>query len=230
MRSFFVGTVLSALLVNSLLSGNPKADPLPEVKEAERQVWLNTQPEDAVGQFQRGKMYDRGEGVKQDKALALKWYRKAADQGYAEAQLLLGIIYDQGIGVPQDYAEAVDWYRKAAEQGYAKAQYNLAAMYDEGLGIKQDFLQAGDWYGKAAEQGYAKAQFNLGSMYLNAEGVAQDNVQGYMWLRLAASQGLEDKVKNRLALARNLTPAQIKKGKILAREWQAAHRKTRIQP
>ena len=87
---------------------------------------------DPVWQFRQGKKLDTGDGVEQDKAKALSWYRKSAEQGYAEAQLLLGIIYDQGIGVTQDYAEAVTWYTKAAEQGYARAQYNLAAMYDEG--------------------------------------------------------------------------------------------------
>jgi len=31
-------------------------------------------------------MYDKGQGVPQDYAEALKWYRKAAEQGFAEAQ------------------------------------------------------------------------------------------------------------------------------------------------
>ena len=52
-------------------------------------------------------------------AVALKWYRMAAEQGDADAQTDLGIMYDNGFGVPQDYAEALKWYRKAAEQGYA---------------------------------------------------------------------------------------------------------------
>ena len=48
-------------------------------------------------------MYDRGERVPQDYAEAIKWYRKAAEQGYASAQYNLGIMYDDGEGVPQDY-------------------------------------------------------------------------------------------------------------------------------
>ena len=70
--------------------------------------------QDPVWQFKQGKKYDSGDGVEQDKAEAINWYRKSAAQGYVEAQLLLGIIYDQGIGVEQDYAEAVEWYTKAA--------------------------------------------------------------------------------------------------------------------
>ena len=65
-------------------------------------------------------MYEQGHGVPQDYAEAVKWYRKAADQGDAFAQYNLGVMYDNGEGVPQDQAEAVKWYRKAAEQGDAE--------------------------------------------------------------------------------------------------------------
>ena len=46
------------------------------------------------------------EGVPQNYAEAVKWYRLAADQGDASAQFNLGVMYDKGQGVPQDYAEA----------------------------------------------------------------------------------------------------------------------------
>ena len=45
----------------------------------------------------------------------VKRYRKAAEQGDAEAQNRLGVCYEYGKGVPQDYQEAVKWYRKAVE-------------------------------------------------------------------------------------------------------------------
>jgi uncharacterized protein len=70
-------------------------------------------------------MYAQGHGVAQDYKEAMKWYRLAADQGFAKAQFNLGDIYDQGHGVAQDYKEAVKWYQLAAEQGLADAQYNL---------------------------------------------------------------------------------------------------------
>jgi TPR repeat protein len=38
-------------------------------------------------------MYREGEGVPQNYAEALKWFRKAADQGNANAQFKLGIMY-----------------------------------------------------------------------------------------------------------------------------------------
>ena len=63
-----------------------------------------------------GLMYDRGEGVPQNYIEAATWYRKAAEQGNADAQYNLGIMYSFGKGVPEDDAEAAKWFRKAAEQ------------------------------------------------------------------------------------------------------------------
>jgi TPR repeat protein len=57
-----------------------------------------------------------------DFATAAKEFNKAAEQGDADAQLLLGIMYNNGEGVLQDYKEAVKWFRLAAEQGDANAQ------------------------------------------------------------------------------------------------------------
>ena len=69
--------------------------------------------------------------VPQDYAQAAAWFRRAADQGHANAQYNLGLMYGAGEGVPQDYAQAVTWYRQAAEQGRANAQYNLTISFDQ---------------------------------------------------------------------------------------------------
>ena len=62
-----------------------------------------------------------GGGVDEDEEEAVEWYRKAAEQGHAEAQDELARCYDYGWGVGEDEEEAVEWYRKAAEQGYRPA-------------------------------------------------------------------------------------------------------------
>jgi TPR repeat protein len=51
----------------------------------------------------------------------VRYYRLAAEQGYANAQCNLGMCFAIGKGVSQDEAEAeaVRYYRLAAEQGYA---------------------------------------------------------------------------------------------------------------
>ena len=66
-------------------------------------------------------MYAIGRGVPEDDREAMKWFRAAAEQGIAAAQLNLGVMYANGKGVPEDDREAVKWYRAGAEQGYSRA-------------------------------------------------------------------------------------------------------------
>lgn len=63
-----------------------------------------------------------GVGVPKDKAEAVKWYRKAADQGNADAQYYLGMMYELGSGVAIDLPEALKWYRQAAQLGNRDAE------------------------------------------------------------------------------------------------------------
>ena len=121
---------------------------------------------------------------------ALKWYRKAAEQGQRDAQYNLGIMYDQGWGVTKDEIEAVKWFMKAATQGHAGAQYNLGCAYRDGKGVRQNFVEANKWYLKAAEQGHAEAQNSIGISYLRGRGdFAKDSQKAIEWLQKAAVQG-----------------------------------------
>ena len=143
---------------------------------------------DAAAQASLGYEY-----VKQkDYASAVYWWRKAAEQGLAYAQLSLGICYENGDGVTQDYAEAVYWYRKAAEQGYATAQFHLGICYENGKGVTESITEAVKWYRKAAEQGLARAQASLGYEYVKQK----DYVSAVYWYRKAAEQGDVDAQNN----------------------------------
>jgi len=85
----------------------------------------------AYSQYVLGGIYYNGEGVPQDYAEAVKWFRKDAKQGEVYAQYNLGWMYGTGTGVPQDDDEAVKWFRKAAEQGHAEAQLRLDKIKDK---------------------------------------------------------------------------------------------------
>ncbi|MDA7538297.1 sel1 repeat family protein, partial [Akkermansiaceae bacterium] len=65
-----------------------------------------------------GSVYWKGEGVPEDKAESLKWYRKAADQGDAEAQFILGVAYGNGEGVPEDYIQSYMWINLATAKNH----------------------------------------------------------------------------------------------------------------
>jgi TPR repeat protein len=104
-------------------------------------------------------MHAQGKGVLQDYVEAVKWYKLAADQGFAMAQSNLGDMYtyDQGKGVPQDHMEAAKWYKLAANQGNAMAQTNLGLMHEQGRGVVQDNVEAARWIKLAADKGQAEA-------------------------------------------------------------------------
>ena len=64
----------------------------------------------------------------------MRWYKLAAAQGDALAQLKLGACFQDGTGVEADEVEAVRWYKLAAAQGLAEAQNNLGLCYLRGEG------------------------------------------------------------------------------------------------
>jgi TPR repeat protein len=135
--------------------------------------------------------YNNGLGVIRDYAEAVRWYRKAADAGNAQAMHNLGYMYHRGQGVTQDYAEAAYWYRKAADAGNSDGMTNLGWIYKDGLGMTQDYAKAAYWYRKAADAGNAQAMYNLGHMYRDGLGVTQDYAKAAYWYRKAADAGNE---------------------------------------
>ena len=153
---------------------------------------------DAVAQRRLGDSYRTGyQGVPQDGAEAVRWYRLAAEQGDADAQYVVGIMYANGQGVPQDNAEAARWYRLAAEQGYAQAQYTVGVWYSLGEGVPQDYVQAHLWFNLAASR----------------------STELFGW----TARDRERAVQGRAAAASELTPAALNEAQRLAREWDAAH-------
>lgn len=73
---------------------------------------------EAAFQAYFGYLYSQGAGgLAKNDSEAFKWYKKAADQGYAPAQYNLGILYDEGRGVPQNRAAAYFWLHLAASTG-----------------------------------------------------------------------------------------------------------------
>lgn len=146
---------------------------------------------DPRAQVVLGSMYRDGRGVSKDELNAMKWYRKAAEQGNSTAQINIASMYLNDTGIPKSLQlqQAEVWVRMAAEQGHPKAQAALAAMYANGDGLVKDAQQAVAWFRKAAEQGFAKAQSGLGSMYSAGRGIPKDDQQAVAWFLKAAELG-----------------------------------------
>ena len=133
--------------------------------------------------------FAQGNGVKPDVALAVRYFRSAADRGQRVAAYNLATCYYNGDGVPRDYAQAANFYRLAADAGLPKAQLLLAELYEAGEGVAQDMEQALKYWKLAAEQGEADAQNAFAETLIQQrleEPAAWEEAKGY--LELAAAQ------------------------------------------
>ena len=84
---------------------------------------------DASAQTNLGMMYDNGQGIARNPALANEWYLKAANNGSAMAQFNIGQHYLHGSnGLPKNRVQALNWLKKAANNGHAQAKLILAGL------------------------------------------------------------------------------------------------------
>jgi uncharacterized protein len=113
------------------LSGQAMTEPvqtMPELIFGNRKIAAKrsaAEGGDVDAQVYLGWCYSTGKDVEQDKAEAIKWYRRAGEAGRVNAQTALGWLYFSGEAGKKDMVEAVRWYRKAAAQGDASAKRML---------------------------------------------------------------------------------------------------------
>jgi hypothetical protein len=74
---------------------------------------------------------------------SLRWFRKAAEQNYADAQYILGVCYDSGEGVAKDEIEAYKWWLLAAGHGNDDAKYNITIVENKMTGADRGGTEAG---------------------------------------------------------------------------------------
>jgi|GEM_PF-3317811 len=121
--------------------------------------------------------------------VAINWYHKSVEQGYAPAQYHLARRYLYGKGITQDNTQAMHWMQQSAGQEYLPAQSELGILYAKGETVPQNNELAKSWTQKAADKGYARAQFNLAIMYHMGTVVPKDRVKALYWFEKAAAQG-----------------------------------------
>lgn len=112
-------------------------------------------------------MYQRGNAVvTQDKNMAYRLFRRAADHGDALAFDNLAYFYAAGEGgVSKDLRKAYELSSKAATLGIVRAQDNVGIALRDGLGVPKDLAGAVREFRLAADAGNTDAMVNLGEMY-----------------------------------------------------------------
>ncbi|MBR1568780.1 MAG: SEL1-like repeat protein [Lachnospiraceae bacterium] len=139
---------------------------------------------------QVGKLYESGyNGAEPDYENAVKYYKKASDNGYRVGMLYIGDICYYGRGRDVDYEKALKYYKKAANLGQISAMNMIGVMYYNGSGLEQDLESAVKWYNKAASLGNATSMGNLSWCYYNGDGTEVDYAKSMEWAQNALVGG-----------------------------------------
>jgi len=160
--------------------------------------------------------HERGDREVPDLLAAYDYYKRAAEKGYAPAQLALGLIYFHGRGVSRDYTLALYNFQLSAAGNSPEAMVWLSSLLVNNQVVSQvDPVASRKWLEKAAELGYPDAQFRLASLFavsgektliqnralyvsgnLETGGLTgkkdykpEDLIMAYMWAEIAARSG-----------------------------------------
>lgn len=111
-------------------------------------------------------------GVAPDPALAVQYFRLAADQGCAKSMTCVGNCFEAGVGVAKDPTEAVRWFRKAAKRGEPVAKARLGMAYMCGSGVRRDYAQAALYLLSVdtAQLDFAEPEYHIGMLFKNGWG------------------------------------------------------------
>jgi len=113
------------------------------------------------------------------------WLVRAAEQGHAQAALLL-------VKDPRSQEEKLRWLTVAAEKGMADAQYQLYVILLKSKSAVTSSKPAREWLELAAENQHMQAQYDLGRYYMTGQavlGIEKDAVKGRTWWEQAAGNG-----------------------------------------
>lgn len=181
-----------------------------------------TEKNDPNAQFLMGMLYDAGNGMRQDQAIAASWYRKAAEQDHLIAQLFLGIFYYSGTAVRRDYKEAVRWLQSPADKGNDQAQFYLGAIYEAGGdGVIKDRSAAIEWFRKAAAQRNTRAMGMLSTLLFSRKRDEKDLIDAYVWSHLAADYDpIQAGTSARVVIEKYCSDAQKEDAKKTISEWK----------
>jgi len=107
-----------------------------------------------------GRMFLRGEGMKQDFMKARVWFKRGIDNGDPLCQYSMGLMYLQGLGVAKDVLKASEYFGAGADQDWAPAQVRLGALLmDQG-----DLTTATKYFELAARNQNTEAYYYLAEM------------------------------------------------------------------
>jgi TPR repeat protein len=145
------------------------------------------------------------------------WFRKAAEQGHADAAYRVGQAYELGLGVRRDMQKSIHYYQiaaaggrtdaqlrwlhMAANEGDIDAQVTLAVMYKLGTSLPQNLAETERWLQKAAQMRFAISDESSSAGFSGVNGrmehviefahtlANRDHPEGNYWLGIIYKDG-----------------------------------------
>ncbi|GBB92301.1 hypothetical protein RclHR1_00020004 [Rhizophagus clarus] len=170
-------------------------------------------------QFNLGKCYQSGEGVKKDTRKAFELYKNSAKREYMNAQFQLIHCYNFGFGTEINKLKAFELIKSLAKKGNKDALYLLGMHYAFGVGVTVDDKKAfeifeelaknenqiinyisgdkgitvnkiNDWYSRVlSESKYMNAKIILGFCYRYGCGTEVNNKKAFEIFEKVAQNG-----------------------------------------
>jgi TPR repeat protein len=206
-------------------AGNPAAD------EALRRAASEREAAPSAAFAKIGQMYESGEDLPKNVVEALKWYRKAADDGDAQSAVrVTSLLLAAGRNpTAEEYAEARQRCEDAAKQSFPPGAFCMALIYRRGIGTAKDPVESQKWLARAADLGHPRAAFELGEAYWKGVDVKPDLVAAYMWIWLAYNAKEPGAEQDEQQLGKELSAKQVSEAKKKAIEWAQKRRLMGLQ-
>ncbi|KAI4865314.1 HCP-like protein [Hypoxylon rubiginosum] len=122
-----------------------------------------------------GRMWLRGEGVRQDFKLARGWFERGIKHGDAQSQWGLGIMNLHGLGMPKNVSKATELFKASADQDFSLSHVALGTLHLD-QGTADDLKIANQYFEAAARWANIEAQYYLAEMIHH--GVGRDKTCG----------------------------------------------------
>lgn len=111
-------------------------------------------------------LYEKGEYVNKDLALATvyRWY--GASFGYAYSMYRMYLVYKDGEVLPKDDEKAIEWLRKCVAANEPACYYYLGNNYIRGGLLEEDMVKAKELFEYSFKNGVKGSAFGLGFTYI----------------------------------------------------------------
>ncbi len=190
----------------------------------------------ALGMVYGGGPTPAGPTLPSEYGKSVKWYERAAKQGWCWLQLAQAYGNKAGadadkhhiLAYRRDLRSEAHWWRQEAEprssyptdypyakfpHGNPRAQLQMALLYEQGTGVHKSYARARVWLQRAAQQGYRDAFDAIGTLYMHGLGVPKNTELAYVYFGLDPAFGMEQEV------GKELTRSQLAQAEAIINQW-----------